>query len=222
MQAPSTQPIASLWQGFAAYLPTLLGGVLVVVLGLTLGWLAKRTLVRLLLWLRLDRMAGRFGWRAAFAKGDVRAALYNALGNVVLFVIVLIFVDDALHRWGLTVLSRVMDGFVFYLPNLALVGLIVGLGILVSNGLSAWVTRAFEEEGLAHARLFGKAVKGALIAVVVALALWQLEFARQIVLAAFLISFGAIGVAFALGVGLGSARAIQAVLERLLDRKEKE
>jgi Mechanosensitive ion channel, conserved TM helix len=222
MQTSSTQPITSLWQGFAEYLPTLLGGLLVVALGLALGWLAKRTLVRVLLWLRLDRLAGRVGWRAAFAKGDVRAALYNALGSVLMFVIVLIFVDDAMQRLGLTVLSRVLDGVVFYLPNLAVVGLIVGLGVLVSNGLAASVTAAFEEEGIAHARLFGKAIKGALIAVVVALALWQLEFARQIVLAAFLISFGAIGVAFALGVGLGSARAIQASLERVLERNRKE
>ncbi len=220
MQTPSTQPLANLWQGLADSLPNLLGGLLVVLLGIALGWLAKRALVRLLLWLRLDRLAGRVGWRAAFAKGDVRAALYNAVGNVVLFVIVLIFVDDALQRWGLTVLSRVIDGFVFYLPNLAVVALIVGLGVLVSNGLAASVTAAFEEEGIAHARLFGKAVKGALMAIVVALALWQLEFARQIVLAAFLISFGAIGVAFALGVGLGSARAIQASLERALEKKE--
>ncbi|MDH3455992.1 MAG: hypothetical protein OER90_04050, partial [Gemmatimonadota bacterium] len=43
---------------------------------------------------------------------------------------------------------------------------------------------------------------------------------REIVLAAFLITFGAIGVAFAVAVGLGSARAIQRGWESLFDRPD--
>ena len=79
---------------------------------------------------------------------------------------------------------------------------------------------ALEEEEIAYARLIGEDIKGALLAVVGALALWQLDFARQIVLAAFLIAFGAIGVAFALAVGLGSAHAIQRGWEALLEAKK--
>ncbi len=222
MQTPQSQPLVQLREQFAAFLPALVAGLLVIALGVVVGWVAKRAVVRLLLWLRLDRMASRVGWRAAFGKGDVRAALYELLGNVVMLVIVLVFVDDALKRWGLLALSRIIDGFVFYLPNLALVALIVAVGLLLSNGLSTRVTEALEEEGVQSAGLIGKGVKAALLAVVVALALWQLQFARQIVLAAFLISFGSIGVAFALGVGMGSARAIQDGLGRLLNRdKEK-
>jgi hypothetical protein len=55
---------------------------------------------------------------------------------------------------------------------------------------------------------------------VAALALWQAAFAREIVLAAFLISFGAIGVAFAVAVGLGSAKAIQRVWEGLFEKSK--
>lgn len=218
MQTPQIRPLSELWQQFAEFLPTLTAGLLVVGLGVVVGWLAKRALVRLLVWLRLDRLAGRVGWRAAFGKGDVRAALYGMAGNLVMIVIVLVFVDDALNRWGLTALSRIIDGFVFYLPNLAFVGLIVGVGLLLSDALARRVTTALEEEGMTHARLIGKGMKGALVAVVAALALWQLQFAREIVLAAFLISFGSIGVAFALAVGLGSARAIQEGLGSLLNR----
>lgn len=222
MQTPQGQPLLELRDRFAEFLPAFVAGLFVIALGIAVGWVAKRAVVRLLLWLRLDRMASRVGWRAAFGKGDVRAALYDLVGNVVMLLIVLVFVDDALKRWGLLALSRMIDGFVFYLPNLALVALIVGVGLLLSNGLSARVTEALEEEGVPSAGLIGKGVKGALLAVVVALALWQLQFARQIVLAAFLISFGSIGVAFALGVGMGSARAIQEGLGRLLNRDKEQ
>jgi hypothetical protein len=219
MQNQLAAPMTAFWSRFAEFLPTLAAGALVVVLGIVAGWLAKRALVRLLVWLRLDRLAGRAGWRAGLGKGDVRAALYNAIGNLTIFVDVLIFVDDALNRWGLTALSRIIDTLVFYLPNLLLVALVVGIGVFVSNALSGRVTTALEEEGVVHARLIGKGLKGALLAVVAALALWQLQFAREIVLSAFLISFGSIGLAFAIGFGVGTARAFEHGLQSIIRKK---
>jgi len=205
-----------------AYLPTLTGGLLVLAVGVAVGWIAKRVVTRLLIWLRLDRLGGRYGWRAAFGKGDVRAAVYELVGNIAMAAIVLLFLDNALQIWGLTVLSRWIDQFIFYVPNLALVALIVGIGLLISNVVGGRFETALEDEGFERARLLGKLVRGVLQAVVGALALWQLGFARQIVLAAFLIAFGAIGVSFAVAVGLGSARAIQRGWESLFEKRDKE
>jgi hypothetical protein len=222
MQAQQAQPLAELWNRFFAFLPTLAAGLLVVIAGVVGGWLAKRAIVRTLVWLRLDRLAGRVGWRAGLGKGDVRAALYNAIGNVAMLVVVLVFLDDALNRWGLAALSRVIDALVFYLPNLALVALVLGVGIALSNGLSGRVANMLREENVARASLIGKLLKGALLSVVVALALWQLQFAREIVLSAFLICFGSIGIAFAIGAGLGTARAIERGLSRMAEKKSDE
>lgn len=224
MPTQSTQPLSDLFRQFEGFLPALAAGLLVIVIGLLAGWLAKRATVRFLVWLRLDRLAGRVGWRAAVVKGDVRAALYNVIGSLVMLIVVLIFVDDALNRWGMTAISRIADSLVYYLPNLLLVAIIVGIGMLVSNGIADQVTRSLEEEGVARAALIGKGVKGALVAIVMALALWQLQFAREIVLAGFLIGFGSIGVAFALGAGLGMSKAIEQAMASLLrgDQKKEE
>jgi hypothetical protein len=220
MQQPITQPLAGLVQRFTDYLPTLTAGILVLVLGLVLGWLAKRAVVRILIWLRLDRLAGRVGWRSAFGKGDVRAALYDLLGSVAFVLVVLVFLDNALIIWGLAVLSRLMDNLVFALPRLGLAAIIVALGIAIANAAAARAEAALEEEELARARLLAKGLKAVLLAVVVALALWELDFAREIVLAAFVIAFGAMGVAFALGVGLGSAQAVRRGWKGLIEKKK--
>ena len=221
IQGQPTQPLAELMRRFSEFLPALAAGALVLLAGVALGWLLKRAVVRLLVWLRLDRLASRVGWRAAFGKGDVRAALYGLVGNVGMAVVVLLFLDEALKRWGLTALARAIDTFVFYLPNLGLVALIVGVGVALTNALCARVAEGLEEEGVAQAGLFAKGLKSALLALVVALGLWQLELARQIVLAAFLIAFGAVGVAFALAVGIGSARAIERGWDVVLQKKGK-
>jgi hypothetical protein len=221
MPESMTGALAGLIRRFMDYLPTLAAGLLVLGLGFAIGWLAKRALVRILVWLRLDRLAGRVGWRSAFGKGDVRAALYDLLGTLAFVVVVLVFLDNALTIWGLAVLSRLIDSFVVALPRLALAALIVAAGIAVASAAAQRVEDALEEEEVGYARLLAKGLKAVLLAVVAALALWELDLARQIVLSGFVIAFGAMGVAFALSLGLGSARAIQRGWEELFEKRKR-
>ena len=219
MQAEPQGPLGELTQRLVDYLPTLAAGLVVVVLGIVVGWLARRAIIGILVWLRLDRLGGRLGWRAAFGKGDVRDALYKGVGTIVALLVVLAFLDNALQIWGLEVLSRSIHAMVVYMPNLALVAVILGVGIAAANVVARRVEDTLDEEGAPRPRLVGKLAKAAILAFVIALALWQLGLAKQVVLAAFLITFGALGIAFALSFGLGTAKAVQRGWEALLAKR---
>ena len=210
MQSQTQGMLDRFQQQLSDYFPTLAAGVLVLAVGLLVGWLAKRLVVRVLGLLRLDRLAGgRSAWRSAMGKGDVRDAVYGIAGTVAGLTVVLVFLDNALQIWGLDVLSRMIERLLVYLPTLVLAGIIVGLGIVLSNVLARRVEKVLEREKVPRAAFMAGLAKSSLLSVVGALALWELNFAREIVLSAFLIGFGAVGVAFALAVGIGSARAIQ-------------
>lgn len=220
MQATTDGPLAELAQRFTDFIPTLTAGLFVLLLGVGLGWLAKRVTVRLLVWLRLDRLSGNVGWRAAFGKGDVRAQLYELVGSVVMAIVILTLVDQAVQIWGLIVLAQLIERIIEYLPRMALAALILGVGSMLVNTLAQRVQNTLEREQAPRPRLLAGILKASLLAVTIALSLWQLNFARQIVFAAFLIGFGAIGVAFAMAVGLGSAKAIQSGWESLFNREK--
>lgn len=220
MQDQRVGPLAELAQRFTDYLPTLAAGLFVLLLGIAIGWIAKRVVIRLLTLLRLDRLGGRAGWRSALRKGDVRAGLYNLIGTIVMLLVIMLFMNNALQIFGLLVLSKMIGNVVFYLPNIAIVLLIVAVGVALSNVVADWVEDLIEEEGFAHARLTGRLVKAAFLFLACAVALWQLNLARQIVLAGFLIIFGAMGIAFAIAVGLGSVKAIQRGLEGLFQKRK--
>jgi RsiW-degrading membrane proteinase PrsW (M82 family) len=113
-----------------------------------------------------------------------------------------------------------MEQVLVYLPTLVLSGIIVGLGLALGSAVARRVEQTLDREGAPRAALMGGLAKAAILAVVGALALWELNFGREIVLAAFLIGFGAIGVAFALAVGLGTASAIRAGWEIMLQRNK--
>lgn len=220
MQVETSHPVTVFAERVSAYLPSLAAGLLVVALGFAAGWVAKRLFIRVLIWMRLDRLGGRIAWRAAFGKGDVRAALYNLLGNVALGVVALIFIDNALRIWGLVVLSDLIHTAVVYLPNVVLTGAIIGIGFLLASFVASRVEDFLEDEGAPRPRLVARMLKAGLVAIVSALALWQLGLAREIVFWAFVITFGAVGVAFALAVGLGSAKAVQRGWDALGDRRK--
>jgi len=211
-------PLAELSTRFTNYLPTLTAGLVLILVGLVTGWLAKRAVIAMLKWIRLDRLGGPTSWRAALAKADVREALYNAIGTITLVVVLLVFIDNALQIWGLNVLSNVVDRVIGYLPNLAVAGVIVGVGLLVATSVAERVEDAFAEAGISSPRLLGGIAKAAVLAIVLALAVWELNFARQIVMGAFLIGFGSIGVAFAIAAGIGSSHAIRQAWEQVFEK----
>jgi hypothetical protein len=212
-------PLAELSTRFTNYIPTLAAGLVVVLVGLVVGWLAKRAVIALLKWIRLDRLGGPTSWRSALAKADVRAALYNTVGTITMVVVLLVFLDNALQIWGLMVLASVADQMIAYLPNLAVAAVIIGVGLLIATSVGERVEDALAEAGLASPRLLGGIAKSAVLAIVAALAVWELNFARQIVMGAFLIGFGSIGVAFALAVGTGSSQAIREAWQQMFEKQ---
>jgi hypothetical protein len=50
-----------------AYLPNLVGGIILIILGLLLGWVLKKILVQLSLILRVDRFLKRTKFQAEFS-----------------------------------------------------------------------------------------------------------------------------------------------------------
>ncbi len=223
MQEQSQETLSQFGRQLSDFMPTLFAGLIVLLAGAAAGWLLKRAVVRVLFLLRLDRLGGgRSAWRSALGKGDVRAALYNVVGTIAGSILFLVFVDNALEIWGLSVLARLVDQIIFYLPTLGLAILISWVGLVFSNVLARRVEAVLIEEGVPRRALLVGLARAAFLCVVAALALWELDFAREIVLAAFLIGFGAIGVAFALGVGIGSAKAIQDSLSSVFSSRKEE
>ena len=101
-----------------AYLPTLLAGLVVLVLGAVIGWVVSKVLVRILIFLRLDRVVMRLGWGRALEKGDVRHSLFGLVGAICGVLLFLVFLDNALVIWKLTVLSQLLEKMVLLIPQL--------------------------------------------------------------------------------------------------------
>jgi hypothetical protein len=221
----SENPLFSLRELLATvvkFLPAFLSGLLVLVVGVLVAWLAARVVVRILIWLRLHRVVERVRWARALGKGDIRHALYSLIGGLVGTFTFIIFLNRALELWELTVLSKLLERLVLLVPALLLAGVILLVGAGAAAVASRAVRRALFEEQMPRATFAARVVRAAILVLTVAVALIELNIAPNLVTWAFLIAFGCLALTFALAVGLGSRHAVEAMWEELLDRRRQE
>jgi Mechanosensitive ion channel, conserved TM helix len=205
-----------------AYLPTLLAGIIVLLLGVVVAWIMAKLTVRILVFLRLDRVLTRMGWGRALEKGDVRHSLFGLLGAVAGVLLFLVFLENAVVIWKLTVLSKLLESLVLLIPQLIAAVVVVLVGWGLAAGISRAVQRTLVQEEFERARLTGRIVYAVILALAFAIGLVELNIAVTIVSGAFLIAFGTLGLALVLAFGLGSRRAVELMWEERFRRRKEE
>lgn len=179
---------------FTAYLPDLFAGVLLVAIGWVLGWFAKRVIIQMAVILRLERFLVSLRGAEDFSKADVRYGLYNFLGNIAFLIIFLIFLDDAMATWRLTVLSDFLKQGIFFFPKAATALIIFGLGWLISSWAATAILKALRREDIPRPTLVARYAKAMLMLFFSAMSLAVLDIANQIVVIGFATVFITLGV----------------------------
>jgi Mechanosensitive ion channel, conserved TM helix len=216
MQHQTFESLQNMMSNIVGYLPTLLAGIVVLLVGAGVAWLISKLVVRILLLLRLDRVIMRLGWGRAMERGDVRHSLFNTVGMIVGLFVFLVFLENAILIWKLTVLSELLEKLIGLIPQLLTAGIILLIGWGVAAAVSRAVLRTLFQEEFERARLAAKLVHAAILVFTCAVALVELDIAVGIVTGAFLIAFGALALGFALAFGLGSKRAVETMWEKRL------
>jgi hypothetical protein len=180
-----------------AYLPSLLAGIILLLIGWIAGWVIKRILIQVSILIRIDRYLRRSRWEAEFAKADVRYGLYNLIGNIGFTLIFLLFLDNALIAWNLNMLSDLLSKLILFLPKIIIAVSIFGLGWLLSFMAEKSILKSLYREQIPRASLISRFIKVILLLFFSAVALVELDVAREIVIIGFstiFITLGAISI----------------------------
>ncbi len=177
-----------------AYLPNLFAGIILIIVGWMLGWFLKRLVIQMAILLKLERLLVRFRWGREFSKGDVRHGFYSFLGNIVFAVIFLIFINNALSAWKLTVLSSLLGKAILFLPRIAISLVVLFCGWLISSWSAAAGYKAMRRESIPYASLISRMAKAMMLLFFCAMAIAELDIARVIVVIGFATVFITMGV----------------------------
>ena len=192
-----------------AYLPNLFGGIVLLIIGWFLGWLAKRFIIQIAVILRLERFLVSFRWGKSFAKADIRYGFYNYLGNIVFFIIFIIFFNDALRTFKLTIFSNFLGMVIFYVPKIIVSLIILGIGWLISAWGGRVARKVLITENVPRAGLITQFIKTVFFLFFSAMALVELDIAREIVVIGFATIFISLGLLTVVTAAVGGKEFIK-------------
>jgi hypothetical protein len=193
------------------YLPRVVASLLLLAVGWFVAWLAKRIVIQLCVIFRIHHYLPKLQWRKVLSKADVRDALFNYVGNLVFIAVFVMFIYGALATLKLTVLSSLLEHTIFFLPRVAGCFIIFAIGLFLSNRISVVVHMAVLREGIPRASLIGRFVKGSLLMFFSAMALTVLDFARQVVIVGFTVSFATMGALVVVAAVAGGKEMFQRI-----------
>ncbi|MFH1625659.1 MAG: hypothetical protein ABID54_10980 [Pseudomonadota bacterium] len=219
-----TTVVTGAWNAFAtkitAFLPELIGAILIFVVGWIVARLVKLAMVKLLKLIRFDKATEKTGVQEFLKKGDITKAPSEIMGSLVYWFIMILVIIASLDALGLPIVSNLLNSILFYIPNVVAAIIVLVLGFLLGDLLSAVVRTAASNAGFKNAEGMGKLALYAIVFFSGAIALDQLEIGVEIVGAAFVIAFGALALALALAFGLGGRDAAAEYLKRWLEERK--
>jgi hypothetical protein len=192
-----------------AFLPDLVAGVIILVVGWIIAAVVRRVIVAALPRLGFDRFLARHnlaGERVEEHRGS------RTLGTIAYWVILLIALMQAAAVWNLPYVANGIARVLAYIPN-AIIAVVIFGAAYVAGNLAARRLRESRNEQQAQSKILPGAVRAGILTIGAFLALRELNIAPEILVIAFTLVFGAIAIATALAFGLGGRRTAEKVTD---------
>jgi len=215
MDSPLEKVFYDATEKLIAYLPNLVAGIVLIGVGWVLGWLAKRIVVQILSVLRFDRLFSRFKWGTGFAKADVRFAFLEFIGNAVFIVVFVILLNTSLGALQLTGLSNFLEHGVLFIPKLLISIVIFGSGWLLAGWIAGSMQRAMVKEDVPRATLISRFSKTVIMLFFSAMALTELDIAREIVVIGFSVTIITLGILSIVITSIGGKKFVSQILDSM-------
>lgn len=184
---------------FFGFIPNLLGAIIIFLFGLILAKWAKALVVKILSALKLDHLLRKSGLEPYLDRADIRVKAEVFLGEIVKWLIVVVFFIAAVNILGLTTVSAVLNSILAYIPSIVSAVLILTIGVLLAGLVESLIKGAVNQVDPKTSRLLSK-IASYLVVIVAALAA-----VNELGIAQSLINTLIIGVVATLSLGVGLA-----------------
>jgi len=204
LQFSGAQAVAKIGE----FLPVILSAVILVILGLILAPIVGGLAVKLINFLKIDKIAQDAGIKEVLGSfGDVSIA--RLIGKLVKWFVIVLFLIMAADTLSLAQLNLLLAEIVLYIPQVIVAIIILTAGLLGGSFVGTFVQKATHDTG--HAVLLAKSAKSAVVVFAVVAALVELGIAPELLQ----ILFTGIVIALALAFGLGGRKKAEEMLEKL-------
>ena len=190
-------------QNFLGFLPALVGAILVLVLGWFISGLLASLIERGLKLVGFEHAANSTGINGFIQRGGSGWTASKVVAEIVKWFIRLVAIQAAAQILGMERISEIITAILLWLPNLVVALAIIVIGALIARFVAGIVRASTSEMGLGNPDLLAGVARYAIIAFAVVAAVDQLGIAETVVNTLFVMTIGALALAFGLAFGLG-------------------
>ena len=201
-QASSTA-LFDLWSGFILFLPTLIGGFVVFIVGVIIGNGIAQLVEKLIDLLKIDPLLEKIGFKQITDKAGIRLDVGFFIGQIVKWLIMLSFLVAACNIWNLSAVGDFIKSIVNYLPNVLVAVLILLAAIVLGEYFAKFVRASVAGAGLKYQHFLSAISRWVFIVFGLLAALSQLQVASYIINTFFTGIVAMMAIAGGLAFGLG-------------------
>lgn len=205
--------LQNLWAGFAAFIPSLLGAVVVFVIGLLIAASLEKVVVRMLAMLQADKILDQLGAMQALRTAGMSFSVGVFVGALVRWFFVIAFFLAAADILGLTAVASFLQMVLVYIPNVIVAAIILTIAALVADLVEKFVRTGMRAAEVGSINFVASVVRWTIWIFGILGALSQLGVAESLINTLFIGVVAMFAIAGGLAFGMGGQGAAKEMLE---------
>ena len=209
--------------GLGSYLPQFLGGLILLLIGLSVAAILKEVVLRSLKFLRVEEWFGSVtDWFKKMRTDRSRSWVWaNVVSELVRWTVVVLFLVPAAEAWGLPKVTELLNQVLLYIPNVFVAVVIGFIGLVAARLVSDVVRHASKGLGGDSSNLLASIARWAMFFFTALIVLNQLGVAADLVRILFTGIIAMLAIAGGLAFGLGGQDSARKALDDLRKRVER-
>ncbi len=212
--------LQNLWVSVISFLPSLIGALIIIIVGLIVASGLRLMIERLISAIRIDSLLRRIGLEPYFERAGLKINSGKFLGLLVYWFLVIVFVlaaTDVLGLWGISIFLR---DVISYIPNIIVAVLIMLAAVILGNFLRSLVKASITSAKLHASKFLGTLTWWVVIIFGLLASLIQLGIATTIINTFITGLIAMIALAGGIAFGLGGKDYAAHLLEKLRQETE--
>jgi len=203
---------------FIAFIPNLLGALVIFIVGYILSKLLTTLLKKLLKVVGVDKLGERLQAIDVVANAEMEISLSTLLAQVLYYFLMLVVLVAATDVLGMEVVSNLVSKAIAYIPNLLAAIIILIVGAILADVLKGFVVVACRSFAIPASGMIGSIVFWFVFVSILISALSQAQIETDFIIANLSILLGALAFAFALAYGLAARPLLGGFLAQFYNR----
>ncbi len=203
------------------YLPTLLGAMIILIVGWIIAKIIKRLIEALLGAVRFDTLADKAGVTGILKKGNLKITASEVVSGLVYWLVIIMVLVMVVNALGLPKASDVLASLFAYVPKVIGALFVLVVAMFLASFVSSIIRTAAGNANLPKPELYAGVSRWAIIIFAATIALGELGIGTLLVTATFNIILGGVCLGLALAFGLGGKDVAARYLDELMKRRSR-